>query len=129
MSAVVATPEAMKLNVEVKLARSKFETPKMPWPLVQPPARRVPKPMKSPPTNIQITLPVGPHPKLASKRPRSQIGVQPWAIRAESKPPHKRPAKSGKRHERLPITSVRRRYGALETSEQMSSKPVEIPRR
>ena len=102
----------------------------MPWPLVQPPASRVPKPMKSPPTNIHASLPAGPKPITWSNMPRSQVGAHPPPSTAERNPPRTRPARNGSRHWRPERTASRRKYGsAAARSCRRPRSPVEMPRR
>src|SRR5262245_42296419 len=109
--------------------RSKFATPKTPWPLVQPPARRVPKPMNNPPANIQASLPAGPNPIAVSNIPSAHVGDQPPPRTADRNPPSTRPAANGMRHGRPDVTSERRKYGVEMTNPHRSSKLDEMPSR
>src|SRR5438093_9224447 len=87
-------PPPMNAIVETRLGHSRFDKPKMPCPLVQPPASLVPKPMNNPAPNIQATLPMGASPSALSSMPRSQVAAHPPPAIADTKPPSARPARS-----------------------------------
>src|SRR4029079_19480244 len=129
MRLVVTMPAAMKLAVDTKLGSSKLDSPKIPWPLGQPPASRVPKPITSTRPNIQSNLPAWSQPIWSSKRPSAQVTSQPPPNAADSTPPTTNPASNGKRQSLDSIRDLRVKYGARTTSEQMFSKPVETPSR
>jgi hypothetical protein len=57
------------------------------------------------------------------------MGSQPPASTVDNTPPIMRPPRNGSLHARPVITEDRRKYGALTTRLQMSSKPVDTPRR
>src|SRR5690606_28783013 len=128
-SCVVTKPPAMKLSVVTRLGRSRFERPKIPWPLVQPPPSRVPKPMNSPPTNIQAILPAGPSASASSSMPSAQVGCQPPVVAAETAPPMTRPKRNGSRQRRASHRLARSKERVRTTRLQTASKPVEIPSR
>src|SRR4249920_1392261 len=100
-------PAVMKDAVLRKDGHSKFDRPNTPWPLVHPPARRVPKPTNSPPANIHASLPAWPKPMAASNMPSAHVGDHPPPRTAEKKPPSTRPAANGIRHGRPDTTAPR----------------------
>ena len=50
----IKNPPIMKKIVATRLGSCRFAIPMMEWPLVQPPAYRVPKPTRNPPPTIMI---------------------------------------------------------------------------
>src|SRR4029453_16904720 len=104
-------PAPKKQADATTLGNSKFDTPKIPCPLVQPFASRVPNPMKTPPTNIHASLPAGPKPITVSNIPSAQVGCHPPPSTADRKPPSVRPIRNGSRHPRPEVTALRWKYG------------------
>src|SRR4029079_5975043 len=126
---VVSTPPAMKLIVVLKLGSSRFDRPKIPWPLVHTPPRSAPDAMNIPPTNIQAAFPACPHPMAWSNMPSDHVGSHPPLEMAERNPPSTRPRTNGSRHFRFDRSSLRRKYGCSNRRLQTSSNPEEMPRR
>src|SRR6478752_833914 len=100
-------PAAMNDAVLRKDGHSKFDRPNTPCPLVHPPARRVPKPMNTPPANIHVSLPAGPKPIAVSNMPSAHVGDHPPPRTADRNPPQTRPAANGIRHGRPDRTALR----------------------
>ena len=65
-------PPAKKAIAEIQLEIASCRVPLMPWPLVQPPAQRAPKPSSTPPTTAAISLGATALPKAAAQR----VGIQ-----------------------------------------------------
>ena len=69
--------------------------------------QRVPKPMNSPPTNIQASLPAGPSAERSiehAERPRRRPAAA--KRREDRKPPRTRPTSNGSRHPRPSMTAL-----------------------